>query len=123
MDEDQAASVAAVFQSMTRIEKEQISRSGPPGAPGQTFDELFYWSVDDEGVPFHQKGPETLDDYLYSVYWAQTEARGATGYQDPGWTRTTPVPSAEQLIDARGRHHMYANRNSKGTYRPRAARN
>ena len=101
------------FQSMTSIEQEQLSKSGPPGAPGKTFDELVEWNVDDDGVPFHEKGPETFDDYLYSVYWAQTDAKGATGYQDPGWTRTITVPSAEQLIDARGRHHMYANHNSK----------
>jgi hypothetical protein len=26
-------------------------------------------------------------------------------------TRTTPAPTATQLIDARGRHHMYSNHN------------
>ena len=93
--------------------QEQLSKSGPPGAPGKTFDELFEWNVDDDGVQFHEKGPETFDDYLYSVYWAQTDAKGATGYLEPGWARTTPVPSAEQLIDARGRRHMYANHNAK----------
>ena len=72
---------------------------------------FFEWNVDDQGVPFHQKGPETFDDYLYTVCWAQTEAKGAIGYQYLGWTRTTPVPLAAQLIDARGRHHMYANHN------------
>ena len=56
MDEDQAASAAAVFQSMTSIKQEQLSKSGPPGAPGKTFDELFEWNVDDDGVPFHEKG-------------------------------------------------------------------
>ena len=106
MDEDQVALVVAVFQSMTSVEQEQLSKSGPLGAPGKTFDELFEWNVDDDGVPFHEKGPETFDKFLSTVYWDQTEARGATGYQDPGWTRTTPVPSTAQLIDARGRHHM-----------------
>ena len=52
MDEDQAASVVAVFQSTTSIEHEQLSKSGPPGAPGKTFDKLFEWNVDDDGVLF-----------------------------------------------------------------------
>jgi len=68
MDEDQAASAAAVFQSMTSIEQEQLSKSGPPGAPGKTFDELYEWNVDDDGVQFHEKGLETFYDYFYSVY-------------------------------------------------------
>ena len=80
MDEDQAAFVAAVFQSTTSIEQEQLSKSGLPGAPGKTFDELFEWNVDDDGVPFHEKGPETFDKFLAKVYGAQTEAGGATGY-------------------------------------------
>ena len=61
MDGDQAASAAAVFQSMTSIEQEQLPKSGPPGAPSKTFDDLFAWNVDDDGVPFHEKGPETFD--------------------------------------------------------------
>ena len=89
MDDELAASVAAVLQPMSSIEQEQSTKSGQPGAPSKTFDELFEWSVDDQGVPFHRKGPETFDDYLYTVYWAQTEAKGATGYQYIGWTRTT----------------------------------
>ena len=113
MDEVQAASAVAVFQSMTSIEQEQSSKSGPPGAPGKTFDELYEWNVDDDGVLFHEKGPETFERFLSKVCWSQTESGGATGYKDPGWLRTFPVPSAMQLIDARGRHHMYSSRNSK----------
>jgi hypothetical protein len=113
MDEEQAASAAAVFQSISGTELEQPSKSGPPGAPGKTFDELYEWYVDDDGVSYEEKGPTTFEKYLSHVYWSQTEAGGATGYQDPGWLRTCPVPSAAQLTDARGRKHMYSNHNSK----------
>ena len=38
MDEEQAASVAAVLQSMSSVEEEQSTRkSRPLGAPGKTF--------------------------------------------------------------------------------------
>ncbi len=49
---------------MTSIEQNISSKSGSPGAPGKTFDELFAWNVDDDGVPFHMQGPETVDEYL-----------------------------------------------------------
>ena len=111
MDEEQAA--AAVLQSMASVEEELYTRKlGSPGEPGKTFDELFDWNIDDHGVPYHKKGPETFY-YLYTVFWSQTEAKGATGYQDPGWNRTSPAPSAAQLIDARGSHHMYSNHKLK----------
>jgi len=113
MDEEQAASAAAVFQSIAGVELEESSKSGPPGAPGKTFDELYEWYVDDDGISYEEKGPATFEKYLSKVYWSQTEAGGATGYQDPGWLRTCPVPSAAQLTDARGRKHMYSNHNSK----------
>ena len=61
MDEEQAASAAAVFQSISGIELEQSSKSGPPGAPGKTFDELYEWYVDDDGVPYEEKGPATFE--------------------------------------------------------------
>ena len=87
---------------MSSVGEERFTRkSGPLGEPGKNFDELFDWNIDDHGVPYHKKGPETFDDYLYTVFWSQTEAKGATGYQGLGWNRTSLVPSAAQLIDAR----------------------
>ena len=59
--------------------------------------------------PTTGKGPETFDDYLYTVFWSQAEAKGATGYQDLVRNRTSHARTEAQLIDARGRHHMYAN--------------
>ena len=114
MDEDPAASVVAVLRSLSSVEERvAANKSGPPGELGKTFDELFDWNIDENGAPYHKKAPETFDDYLYTAFWSQTEAKGATGYQDPGWNRTSPVPTATQLIDARGRHYMYSNHNLK----------
>ena len=105
MDEEQAVSAAAVPQSMTSVEDMYPARkSGSPGEPGKTFDELFDWTLDDNGVPYYRKGPETFDGYLYTVFWSQTEAKGATGYLARGWNRTPPAPTEAQLINARGRH-------------------
>ena len=56
MDEEQAASAAAVFQSISGIELEQSSKSGPPGAPGETVDELYERYVDDDGVSVRRQG-------------------------------------------------------------------
>jgi hypothetical protein len=70
MDEEQAASAAAVFQSIAGVELEQSSKSGPPGALGKTFDELYEWYVDDEGIPYEEKGPATFARYLSRVYWS-----------------------------------------------------
>jgi predicted Rossmann-fold nucleotide-binding protein len=42
MEEEQAVSAAAVLQCMSRIEESiAADKSGPPGEPGKTLDELF----------------------------------------------------------------------------------
>ena len=46
-------------------------------------------------------------------FGAKTEAKGATGYLDLGWNRTTRAPTDAQLIDARGKHHLHANHTLK----------
>ena len=61
MDEEQAVSVAAVLQSMSSVEERAAAhKSGLPGEPGKTFDELFDWSLDDNGIPYYRKGPATF---------------------------------------------------------------
>ena len=83
MDEEQAAWVVAVLQSMSSIEQEQSTKSGHPDAPGKTFDELFEWNVDDEGAPFHNKVPETFDDYLYAVLLGSDRSQGCNWVPRP----------------------------------------
>jgi hypothetical protein len=45
-------------------ERIAVDKSGPPGEPGKTFDELFDWPVDDDGVPYWRKGPASFEYYL-----------------------------------------------------------
>ena len=56
MEEDQAVSVGAVLQDMPSVEeRDSAHKSGLPGEPGKTFDELFDWSLDDNGVSYYRK--------------------------------------------------------------------
>ena len=53
VDKDQAVSAAAVLQSMSSVEEKELARkSGSPGEPGKTFDDLFDWTLDDSGFPY-----------------------------------------------------------------------
>ena len=49
VEEEQAASVAAAPRSLTSVE-ERVAANNPPAEPGKTFDELFDWSLDDDGL-------------------------------------------------------------------------
>ena len=65
MEEEQAVSAAVVLQSMSNVEERMAAdKSGPPGEPGKTADELFDWSLNDSGVHYWRKGPASFEAYL-----------------------------------------------------------
>jgi ABC-type multidrug transport system fused ATPase/permease subunit len=77
LGEEQAVSVATVLRSRSSVEEELSTRkSGTPGKPGKTFDVLFEWNIDDHGIPYHKKGPDTFDDYLYTASGAKPMQKG-----------------------------------------------
>ena len=49
LDEEQVASVAVVIRAVATIEGEVgVGKSGPPGDPGTTFDDIFDWKIDED---------------------------------------------------------------------------
>ena len=56
MEEEPAVSAVAVLQFMSSVEERiAADKSGPPGEPGNSFDELCDWSPDDSGVLYWVK--------------------------------------------------------------------
>ena len=50
---------AAVLEAVSSIASVTAAgKSGEPDDPGQTFDELYDWKRDEEGVPYWRKGPK-----------------------------------------------------------------
>jgi hypothetical protein len=73
MDEEQAASAAAVFQSISGIEMEQSSKSGPPGAPGTKLSMSSTSGTLTTTVSrMKTRVRQHLKRYLSRVYWSQT---------------------------------------------------
>ena len=84
---------------------------GSPEDPGLTIDQLFDWHEDHIGTPYWGRGSRTFERYLQTAFWDQTESGTITGYRDPGWSRTVDPPEPEELLDAKGRMHCYADHN------------
>ncbi|MFM7978337.1 MAG: hypothetical protein ACKPKO_03395, partial [Candidatus Fonsibacter sp.] len=71
----------------------------------KTFDEIYDWKLDENGVPFWEKGFEDFNDFVGKVYWDQMCMPHETGYQDPGWMRPAPSFTNRPYADSSGAIH------------------
>ena len=112
MQRAKEASAAAVIEAVSSIAADVASiELGSPEDPGLTFDQLFDWHEGHTGVPYWDRGSRTFERYLQTAFWDQTESGTSTGYRDPGWSRTVDPPEPEELLEAKGRMHCYADHN------------
>ncbi|MFM7979968.1 MAG: hypothetical protein ACKPKO_11700, partial [Candidatus Fonsibacter sp.] len=83
-----AASAAAVLRAAAKMERfeRQVGHEYD-----KTFDEIYDWKLDENGVLFWEKGFENFNDFVGKVYWDQQGHPHETGYQDPGWMRPAPI--------------------------------
>lgn len=83
-------------------------KSGYPGDPGKTFDEMFDWRLDEADIPFWRKGLATFDIFLGRVFRSRVVGGSPTDYVNPGWLRTAPVLNDSECTDSLHRLHAVA---------------